>query len=242
MKDYRIRQAILLAAGKGTRLKPVTDLIPKCMVQIWGKPVLEWNIEHLVHHGVTDIVINLHYLPEVVQSHIGDGSRWGVRITYSYENTLLGTAGAVKKVANYWVGRFIVWYGDNLSTCNLDRLTTDHINHGGIGTIALIEREDVSASGVIELNEQKRVTHFFEKPLSGTTNSKYVNAGIYVLEPEILDYIPSGYSDFGKDIFPNMLADGRLLYGYCMQSIEKLWWIDTVRDLNRVLKEKEGIN
>ena len=125
---------MLLAAGRGTRLRPMTETVSKCMVEIAGKPVLEHNVEWLREFGVTDIVINLHYLPETVMNHFGDGSRFGVRITYSHEPELLGTAGAVKKVAAFFDAPFFVWYGDNLSTCRLDRLREFHEAKGGIAT------------------------------------------------------------------------------------------------------------
>ena len=113
---------MLLAAGLGTRLRPMTETVPKCMISIAGKPLLEHNIGVLRDYGVTDLVINLHHLPQLVIDHFGDGERFGIRIKYSLEPELLGTAGGVKKVEPFFDGPFFVWYGDNLSTCRLDRL------------------------------------------------------------------------------------------------------------------------
>jgi len=125
-------KAMLLAAGLGTRLRPLTNQMPKCMVPVDGKPILERNIEWLCKYGITEIVINLYHLPEVVMDYFGDGSRWGVDITYSIEREILGTAGGVKHVARLFdEGAFLVWYVDNLSTCDLKRLITFHQAKGG---------------------------------------------------------------------------------------------------------------
>jgi NDP-sugar pyrophosphorylase family protein len=228
-------KAILLAAGQGERLRPLTQRVPKCMVEIAGKPLLERNVEWLKKYGVTDLVINLHYLPESVAGHFGDGSRWGVRITYSRERELLGTAGAVRNVADFFDGPFFVWYGDNLSTCRLDRLWAMHTARGGVATIALHEREDPTQSGIVGLDETDRITRFLEKPRSDQVFSHWVSAGILALDPQVIDSIPGGgASDFGRDVFPRLLKEGAALYGYKMSVEEGLWWIDTAGDLERV--------
>lgn len=127
---------MVLAAGRGTRLRPLTDRVPKCMVPIGGKPLLEHTIEWLRGFGVTEVIINLSHLPDVIRGHLGDGERWGVRITYSLEAEPLGTAGGVKRAAWFFDGPFFLWYGDNLSTCNLPRLYETHRAKGGRATIS----------------------------------------------------------------------------------------------------------
>jgi len=228
-------KAMLLAAGQGTRLRPLTTRIPKCMVPLGGRPVLEYAIERLGQYGVSHVMINLCYLPNVVVNHFGDGSRWGVEISYSVEREPLGTAGGVKNVASFFDGPFFVWYGDNLSTCKLDRLYEFHRSKGGLATLALHYREDPTASGIVGLDDDDRIVRFLEKPRPDQVFSHWVSAGIFVLEPDVLEAISADEaSDFGRDVFPALLAGGQPLYGYRMSSDEGLWWIDTPRDLRRV--------
>jgi mannose-1-phosphate guanylyltransferase len=229
------KKAMVLAAGRGTRLRPLTDTVPKCMACVAGKPVLEHNVEWMRKFGVTELIVNLHHMPEAVKDYFGDGERWGVRITYSYEPELLGTAGAVKKVADFFDAPFLVWYGDNLSTCRLDRLWESHLKKGGLATIALHEREDPTQSGIVGLDEDGRVSRFLEKPRPEQVFSHWVSAGIFVLEPQALEAVPAeGAHDFGRDVFPALLDRGAALYGYRMSEDEGLWWIDTAADLQRV--------
>ena len=226
---------MILAAGRGTRLHPLTESIPKCMVPIGGKPVLEHTILWLRQYGVTGLMINLHHLPHVVRDYFGDGQKWGVNITYSVEEQALGTAGGVKNVDWFFDGPFFVWYGDNLSTCRLDHLCEFHQDKGGVATIVLHYREDPTASGIVGLDENDRITRFLEKPKPDQVFSHWVSAGIFVLEPQVLQAIPAeGASDFGRDVFPSLLAHGQPLYGYRMSEGEGLWWIDTPEDLRRV--------
>ena len=226
---------MLLGAGLGTRLRPFTETISKCMIPIAGKPLLEHNIGVLRSYGVTDLVINLHHLPETVMNHFGDGSGFGIRLTYSVEPELLGTAGAVKKVEEFFDGPFFVWYGDNLSTCRLDRLWQVHQSKRGVATIALHYREDPTQSGIVGLDENDRVTRFLEKPRADQVFSHWVNAGILVLEREVLESIPAeSAADFGRDVFPALLERDSAIFGYRMAEDESLWWIDTTQDLARV--------
>lgn len=228
-------KAIILAAGQGFRLRPLTDRIPKPMVLVAGKPILEHNLELLARYGVCEVVINLHHQPQTIVEHFGDGSRWGVHITYSFEPELLGTAGAVKRVREQFDSTFLVLYGDNLTTCDLGQLVVFHQAKGGIATIALHYRDDPSASGIADLDDQDRIIRFVEKPRPDQVFSHWVSAGILVLEPEVFDAIPDGTpSDFGRDLFPSLLARGEAIYGYRMSEGEDLWWIDTPEDLHRV--------
>ncbi|MCJ7668608.1 MAG: nucleotidyltransferase family protein [Anaerolineae bacterium] len=226
---------MILAAGEGTRLRPLTDHIPKPMLLVAGKPILEHTLELLARYGISEVVINLHHQPQTIVDHFGDGSRWGVHITYSFESELLGTAGAVKKVREQFDSSFLTLYGDNLTTCDLTRLTVFHRAKGGIATIALHYRDDPTASGIATLDDRDRITRFVEKPKSHQVFSHWVSAGLLVLEPEVLDVIPEGGpSDLGRDLFPSLLARGEATYGYRMSQGEYLWWIDTPEDLQRV--------
>ena len=228
-------QAMLLAAGEGTRLRPFTDHMPKCMVELAGKPVLEHNIEWLRRFGVTDLVVNLYYMPDAVRNYFGTGKEWGVNITYSEEKDLLGTAGGVKNVEQFFNGPFFLWYGDNLSNIDLRRLHSFHETKQGVASIALFYRENPTASGIVGLDDDSRITRFLEKPQWDQVFSNWVSAGIFVLDPSVLDFIPpKAVSDFGHDVLPQMLANGQPLYGYQMADDEGLWWIDTPADLQRV--------
>jgi NDP-sugar pyrophosphorylase family protein len=199
---------------------------------------LEHNVRLLVRHDIRDIIINLHHKPEVIRSHFGDGSKFGAHITYSWEPDLLGTAGAVKQVAPEFDKPFLVWYGDNLTDCDLTRLITFHRARGGCATMALFYREDVTASGIVRLNEEARILEFLEKPRSDQVFSHFVNAGILVLEPSLLHQIPIGISDFGRDILPDLLTHGQPIFGYRMN--EQLWWIDTPEDYANTLALAES--
>jgi len=234
-------KVVVLAAGKGQRLRGIVHDVPKPMVKVKGKPVLEHNIEWLKKYEITELYINLHYLPDVIENYFGDGNRFGVNITYSYESHLLGTAGAVKKIADeYWGGKpdepFIVAYGDNvLSDFELDQIMDFQNSKNGIGTVCLYHNpEQVSKSGVAVIDKNCRILKFVEKPSSGKSVGDLINTGIYILKPQILSYIPPGsVCDFGADVFPSIIADGQALYGIVMQ--KKLIAIDTPELFQRVV-------
>lgn len=222
-------KAIILAAGKGERLRGVVDNIPKPMVLINGKPVLESNIILLKKYGITDIYINLHHIPEVIKDYFGNGIKFGVNINYSFEETLLGTAGAVRKIADeYWnkPERFILLYGDNLLRYDIGEIINFHIRKKGIATIALYKKDDVSQSGIVLLNNEGKILKFIEKPRPEEVISNLVNTGIYILEPEILGYIPPKKNlDFGKDVFPEMILKNESIFGIIVEG--NLTAIDT---------------
>lgn len=237
-------KAIILAAGKGERLKEITQSIPKPMIDYKGKPVLQYNIELCKRFGIDEIYINLYHLPEKITEYFGSGEKFGVKIKYSYEDELLGTAGAVKKIANeFWNNAklqnykitkfqapstpilqysdpFYVIYGDQISGFNLNALKEkyDELSHADkdcMGVVAYHYREDVMHSGVAEFDNNFRILRFVEKPKEGETESHWVNAGVYYLNPKIADFIEDGFSDFGKQIFPFLIKNNFPLYGVC---------------------------
>jgi NDP-sugar pyrophosphorylase family protein len=227
---------MVLAAGHGTRLGAVTATTPKCMVRLGGRPLLERVLEWLADARVTDLAVNLHHLPEVVTSHFGDGSAFGVRIRYSQEPDLLGTAGALQPLAG-WLrdGRFLLVYGDNLIGCELDDVVARHEQGGATLTMALFHRDDPSASGAAAVDEDGRIHGFTEKPRPGEEPSKWVNAGLLVCEPRVLDFVPATPpSDFAADVIPALIAAGEPVFGYRMGPHESLHWIDTPEDLAAV--------
>ncbi len=207
-------KAVLLAAGLGTRLRPLTDTMPKGMVPVAGMPVIEHNLRLAQRHGIEDIIINVHAHPAAIPAYVGDGARWGMGVSYSREETLLGTAGAVKRVADRLAdGPFAVVYADNLSDCDLTALLALHRRSGAVATLGLHEPDDPRASGIVDVDEDGRVRGFVEKPRDyDPAMGRWANAGVYILEPAVLDAIPPGIlCDFGHDIFPRLLAAGQRL-------------------------------
>jgi predicted dehydrogenase/dTDP-glucose pyrophosphorylase len=210
------RKALLLAAGQGTRLGAATRQIPKPLLRVRGRPVLERHVEQLAAAGVEEIWINLFHQGPVIEDHFGDGRRWGVRIRYSRETTLLGTAGALQKLESEFAdGPFFVVYGDNVGTCDYQALAAAHAP-GALLTVALCHKEEVSQSGIAELDPDGRLRRFVEKPAPGEEFSHWVNAGFYAASPEVLAWLPAGVSDFGRDVIPRLLAAGRTVRGYVL--------------------------
>jgi NDP-sugar pyrophosphorylase family protein len=227
-------KAILLVAGAGRRLRPLTDTVPKCMVPIAGKPVLQHTIEWCRSLGIEEFVLNPCYLPQVITAHFGDGRQLGVRIHYSVEESPLGTAGGVRRAVRFLGDHepFLVWYGDNLSLCDVRRLRELHLVRGGIATIALNQQQDVRQSGIVGIDDDDRISRFLEKPMPDQVFSHWVNAGIYMMEPGVIEAIPDAVpSDFGHDVLPALLAGGAALYGYRLSDKEGLWTLDRLEDL-----------
>ena len=215
-----IKKAMILAAGEGTRLRPLTLNTPKTMLPIGDTPLIVHIIRWLKLFGITEIGINLHYMGNTISDYLDNGSRLGVQIEYSQEDKILGTAGGVKRMAGFFAkSPFVVVYGDVLTNFNLEKMMDYHMMTGALATIALVTVPNTNEKGIVELNKQGRMLSFVEKPPKGTEKSNLSNGGIYVLEPKVLDYIPEdGFSDFAFDIFPRMLNDGLPIYGYKLES------------------------
>lgn len=232
-------KAVLLAAGKGSRLGSITAATPKPLLEVRGTPVLRHLAALCARHGVTELCINTHYLAERIRAEVGDGEDFGLRIRYSFEAELLGTAGALRNFRDTLEdGAFFVLYGDNFMDYDLTALAAFHRAHGGIGTVALYEKEDVSHSGIAVLDDAGRIRRFIEKPTPAEAVSRLVNCGLYVLEPEVFEYIGDGAPDFGKDVFPALLADDRALYGAVMD--HPLIPIDTVEMYEAAMAAERG--
>ncbi len=208
-----MKTAVVLSAGLGTRLRPLTDTCPKPMVPVAGVPLLERTVRHLAAHGVTDVCVNLHHLPEVVLSHFGDGSAFGARLHFRTERELLGTAGALNAFREYLSDSFLVWYGDVLSEFDVSAFLRYHARKGGMASIGLYRVDNPTQCGLVDMDPDGRITRFVEKPPVAFTD--LANAGVYVCEPGVFDFVPPlGFSDFGRDVFPVMLKAGEALYGY----------------------------
>ena len=207
--------AVILAAGQGTRLKDVTKNIPKPLLKVRGKTILGQQLELCAAAKIKNVFVNTHHLSEQIREFAGDGSQFDLRITYSYEPELLGTSGALNNFRDQLAGDdVLVLYGDNYFDVDLARLQTFHKDKNAFATIAVHHRDDVSQSGMIELDAAKRVTRFVEKPAAKDRTSNLVSAGIYVFDPGILEYIRPGKSDFGYDIIPRLIAENKSVFGY----------------------------
>ncbi len=207
-------KAMILAAGYGTRLGDLTRDVPKPMLDVQGSPLLAYIVAHLRRHGFDDLIINLHYQPEVIRSYFGDGTRWGVRITYSYEENLLGTAGGLKNAAEFFSGSedFLVHYGDVVTDANFTRMYAFHRSRGALATL-LVHRRPKSNS-IIHLDAEDRITRFVERPANETADDPartFVNSGVCVAHRDLLDLIPAGETaDLPRDIYTGYTAVGRL--------------------------------
>jgi mannose-1-phosphate guanylyltransferase len=211
-----VMKAIILAAGAGTRLRPLTDSCPKPMLPIGGQPLLAHTLAWLHAQGVRQAVLNLHHLPEVVREGLRDGSKWGVALRYSYEPELLGTSGAVRAIDQSFPGwidqTFVLVYGDMLLGLALGELMEFHRFAGATLTLALKHTTTAHSQGMVVIGDHGRVLRYVEKPHSWDAGD-IANAGVYLCEPSVLDAIPSGTSDFGHNIIPALLAAGAPVYG-----------------------------
>lgn len=232
--------AMILAAGKGTRLHPLTETLPKPMVPVAGAPVLEHTVRWLAAHGVRRVAVNLHHLPERIRGHFGDGGRLGVDMVYSEEPELLGTAGGVKKIEEFFDDPFLVVYGDVLTDLDLAGLVAFHGAHQGTphATLALDQRPDAAQAGVVEMDAANRISRFVEKPRPGQISSPWVNSGVMVLDRPLLGAIPGGrFCDFGREILPQWLAAGVPLYGWGLPAGTFLIDVGTPENLARAERE-----
>lgn len=210
--------ALILSAGLGTRLRPLTDKLPKVMLNIGSKPLLEHHINHIKNHGITEIWINLYLLPEKITSHFKNGHTLKVKIKYSPESTSLGTAGALKnphsQIENaFKKDDFLIVYGDNLTNFDYQKLLKFHKEKGAILTMGLYRHHEPWTMGVIETDSDGKILSMKEKPPKEEIKTNLVNAGVYVCSPKILKYIPTGFSDFGSDIIPKLISAGKPIYG-----------------------------
>jgi mannose-1-phosphate guanylyltransferase len=213
---------MLLAAGLGTRLRPLTYEVPKPMVPVLGTPVMEHILRLLTRHGFKDVISNLHYFPEQIEGRFGDGSDWDVRLSYSHEPELLGTAGGVRNVRDHFGEEtFLIISGDALTDIDLTALWEAHRAHGGIATLSLKRVDDPSQIGVVIMGEDRRIQGFQEKPDPAEALSDVGNCGIYVMEPEIFDYFPDRpFVDWAQDVFPTLLDQDVAFYGH---EISEYW-------------------
>jgi mannose-1-phosphate guanylyltransferase/phosphomannomutase len=207
-------KAVIMAGGEGTRLRPLTSNIPKPMMPLANKPMMEHIVRLLRHHGFTDIVVTLAFLPQAIRTYFGDGSEFGVDMRYATEEMPLGTAGSVRNAMEELDERFLVISGDVLTDIDLSALVEYHDQTKAFATIGLKRVDDPVEFGIVITREDGSVERFLEKPTWGQVFSDTINTGIYVLEPGIFEYIPEGKPvDFSSDVFPALLDAGRPVMG-----------------------------
>ncbi len=218
-----LQQAVILVGGQGTRLRPLSYHTPKSMMPILNRPFLEHTLAYLKNYGVSEVILTLSYLPETIQRYLGDGANLGIRLSYFVEDNPLGTAGAVKNAEAHLAGTFAVLNGDIFTDLDLADLVTFHRNKGAQVTIALTYVDNPSAFGVVETASSGRVRRFIEKPSPDQITSHWINAGIYILEPEVLRHVlTNSHYMFERGLFPQLLELDEPVYGYPFHS----YWLD----------------
>jgi mannose-1-phosphate guanylyltransferase / phosphomannomutase len=216
-------KAVVMAGGEGSRLRPLTSGVPKPLVPVVGKPVMEHILRLLKKHGITDVVVTLQYLGSAIRDYFGDGSDFGVDITYVVEDSPLGTAGSVKNAQEFLDEPFIVISGDAMTDIDLTRVMQYHEEKGAAATIVLTSVPNPLEFGVVITNPDGTINRFLEKPSWGEVFSDQVNTGIYVIEPKVLDMMPPAtVVDWSSDVFPKMLANALPLYGFLVPG----YWCD----------------
>ncbi|MCC5607608.1 NDP-sugar synthase [Nostoc sp. CHAB 5834] len=231
-------KAMILAAGKGTRVRPITYTIPKPMIPILQKPVMEFLLELLRQHGFDQIMVNVSHLAEEIENYFRDGQRFGVQIAYSFEGKIddngklegeaIGSAGGMRRIQDFspfFDDTFVVLCGDALIDLDLTAAVKWHRAKGSIATIITksVPKEEVSSYGVVVTDEEGRVKAFQEKPSIEEALSTNINTGIYIFEPEVFDYIPSGVEyDIGGQLFPKLVEIKAPFYAIPMD----FEWVD----------------
>ncbi|MGB3200292.1 MAG: mannose-1-phosphate guanyltransferase [Nodosilinea sp.] len=217
-------RAVLMAGGSGTRLRPLTCDLPKPMVPILNRPIAEHIVNLLKRNGITEIIATLHFLPDVMRNYFSDGRDFGVQMTYAVEEDQpLGTAGCVKNIADLLDDTFLVISGDSVTDFDLKAAIEYHKQKGSKATLVLTRVPNPIEFGVVITDNDGRIQRFLEKPSTSEIFSDTVNTGTYILEPEVLDYLPANEeSDFSKDLFPMLLEKGEPMFGYVADG----YWCD----------------
>ncbi len=216
-------KAVIMAGGEGTRLRPLTSNQPKPMVPILNRPVMEYSIDLLKKYKIEDIVVTLQFLPQLIKNYFGDGTDIGVNLNYATEETPLGTAGSVKNAEGFLDESFVVISGDALTDINIKKAIRFHKKNNAMATLVLKSVENPLEFGIVITDDNGRIERFLEKPSWGEVFSDNINTGIYILEPEVFQYIPENTMfDFSKELFPLLLGKGMPLFGY----IADEYWCD----------------
>jgi mannose-1-phosphate guanylyltransferase len=216
-------KAVILVGGEGTRLRPLTYITVKAMVPVLNKPFIEYIIRHLSHQNISEIILAIGYKPDRITKYFTDESQLGAKLVYSIETGPLGTAGAVKNAEPYIDDAFFAMNGDIFTDLNFTDMLSFHKNKGAKVTIALTPAEDPTRFGVVETDSNMRITRFVEKPKREQIACNTINAGVYIIEADVMKHIPQGKPCmFEHDIFPALLAEGEPVFGYTTDA----YWMD----------------
>jgi mannose-1-phosphate guanylyltransferase/phosphomannomutase len=216
-------KAVIMAGGEGSRLRPLTSNQPKPMMPLVNLPMMEHIIGLLKRHGFEEIVVTLAFMPNAIRTYFGDGSEFGVRMVYATEEEPLGTAGSVRNAMDELDERFLVISGDVLTDIDLSKMMAAHEEKGALATIGLVAVENPLEFGIVITREDGSIERFLEKPTWGQVFSDTINTGIFILEPEIFDYIPADQPvDFSSEVFPALLSEGKPIFG----SVAEGYWED----------------
>jgi mannose-1-phosphate guanylyltransferase / phosphomannomutase len=216
-------QAVVMAGGEGSRLRPLTSNLPKPMLPVANRPLMEHILELVRRNGITDVVATVQFLSSVIRNYFDDGSDMDVSLGYATEDVPLGTAGSVLGARDLLEGRFVVVSGDALTDLDLTEVVSWHTKQGAAATLVLKRMQDPLEFGIVMTRDDGRIERFLEKPSWGQVFTDTVNTGIYVLEPEVLDLIPDDQPyDFSAELFPRMLSEGLPLFGF----ITDAYWTD----------------
>ena len=230
-------KAVIMAGGEGTRLRPLTSNQPKPMMPIANRPMMEHIVELLKKHGFDDIVVTVAFQANAIRNYFGDGSEFGVRMAYATEENPLGTAGSVRNAMDELTEAFLVISGDVVTDIDLAGVVDFHRDRKAMATIGLKAMENPLEFGIVITREDGSIERFLEKPSWGQVFSDTINTGIYVLEPEVFDYIePEKAVDFSSDVFPRLLDDGKPLFGYVAEG----YWED-VGTLDAYIKAHQDV-
>jgi NDP-sugar pyrophosphorylase family protein len=233
-------KGMILAAGFGTRLAPLTNHLPKPLLPVGDRPLIYYNLLLLKRYGITDVTINLHYQGKKIIKELGNGAAIGMRITYSEESKILGTGGGIKKMEDFFgSGAFLVINGDILVDLDLDKLVSFHHKKNGIATLVLRPNTDLTQYGLIEVNASDHVQNILSKlpPKKGRTQ-KRMFTGIHVIEPKGLNYVPPGTFYSITDAYVEMLKNGEKLFGYSMNGYwNDIGVLERYNEVNQLMKE-----
>lgn len=205
-------KAIILAGGLGERLRPLTNKIPKPLLPVKGKPIMQYAIESLKKHGIVEIIIGISYNAEKIKKYFGDGSKFGTKISYSIEKIPLGTGGGVKQAAKNLTDPFILFWGDILMDIDFTKMRRFHKKRNPFVTMAVVKREDVENFGALKIGKEDKIISFVEKPPRDEAPSNLINAGVFIVNPKALDILPLGKSSIEEDCFKNLAGKkGKIL-------------------------------
>ncbi len=238
-------RAMVLAAGLGTRLRPITRAMPKPMVPVVNRPVMEHSARLLARHGFSEVIANLHWFPEAIEGHFGDGSRFGIDLTYRHEESLLGTAGGVRNVADFLGDSFLVVAGDALTDIDFAAMREFHDSHQGLATLATKRVAETDQYGVVIAGPDGRIQGFQEKPDPAEALSDLANTCIYMFRSEVFDFFPAPgasraaepddvpeFADWAMDVFPALLEADVPFYSH---EIDAYW-----NDIGNVDELRQG--